>query len=127
MICTVYIAMNFAVTHRSLYIIQEFVCTGPLVGFVIVKLGHRAVAMFGTFMMGVGWIGLAYSNSLITMLACHSLPGGKLWYAVDCLYGHFYGCTAVSKHQPHEACKRWSWRCTIDRSILVYVILGCRG
>ena len=70
------------------------------------KLGHRAVAMFGTFMMGVGWIGLAYSNSLITMLACHSLPGGKLWYAVDNIYGRFYGCTAVSKHQPHVACKR---------------------
>ena len=44
---------------------------------LIVKLGHRAVAMFGTFMMGVGWIGLAYSNSLITMIACHSVPGGR--------------------------------------------------
>ena len=40
------------------------------------KFGHRLVGIVGTFLMAVGWIGLAYSNSLATMIAFHSIPGG---------------------------------------------------
>ena len=35
--------------------------------------------------MAVGWIGLAYSNSLATMIAFHSIPGGmaRMYYFIN--------------------------------------------
>lgn len=63
-------------TIKQIFYNCSYISIGPLAGFLITKLGHRMVASAGIVLTAIGYIGLAYSTTLTTMILFHGIPSG---------------------------------------------------
>ena len=55
-----------------------------MTSLLIVKTTHRHVALLGVTLVCISYIGLAYSETMYTMIAFHSIIGGK--FDLDCVH-----------------------------------------